>query len=229
MNTKKTASATKRKIAAIAAGALVVGIGATYTLASWTDSEWVWGGAAGDTPGVGTDTFEVQQDTSNTFANSAWNDRETNPGGALTFSAGQLSLSPGDAIYAPVALRTTAPSVAGTVTLRAAVAAAGVTPNDTSGELWNAIDVAVYTQKAATTPFTRLGNCDASVATDTTNWTQVTGVSDLSTAASVTQTLDAASGSVQHYCFVLTLPTGSPDSLQGRTIAPAWEFRSVSN
>lgn len=229
MNTKKTSSATKRKIAAIAAGALVVGIGATYTLASWTDSEWVWGGASGNTPGVGTDIFEVQQDTSSAFANSAWDDRETNPGEALTFSAGQLSLSPGDTIYAPVALRTTAPSVEGTVTLRAAVAATGVAVNDASGALWNAIDVAVYTQKAATTPFTRLGNCDASVATDTTNWTQVTGIIDLSTAASVTQTLDAGATSVQHYCFVLTLPTGSPDSLQGRTIAPAWEFRSVSN
>lgn len=229
MNTKKSPSSTKRKIAAIAAGALVVGIGATYTLASWTDSEWVWGGTAGNDPGVGTSTFEVQQDTSSTFSNAAWADRETNPGGALTFSTGQLSLSPGDTVYAPVALRTTGASVAGTVTLKAAVAAAGITPNDTGGALWNAIDVEVHTQKTSSSPFTRAGNCDASTAADTTNWTKVTGVSDLTTAASLTQSLDAASGSVQHYCFALTLPAGSPDSLQGRTIAPAWEFASSSN
>ena len=95
-----SASTRRRKIAAIAAGALVVGVGATYTLATWNDSEWVWGGA-NNTPGVGTGEFEVQQNATSPFSDTGadWADRETNPGGGLTFSAGALSLSPGDTIY----------------------------------------------------------------------------------------------------------------------------------
>lgn len=216
-----------RKIAAIAAGILVVGVAATYTLASWTDSEWVWGGAAGD-PGVGTSSFNVEQDTTLTFANNGWTDEETNPGGGLMFSTNALSLTPGDTTYAPVALRSAQGSVAGTVTLQAAVPAAGVTVSDPGNSLWDAVTVQVYTQNTATSPFDRVGTCDAAVAASA-DWTLVAGVNDLGTVATADQVLAASSGDVQHYCFAVALPAGSPDTLQGRTIAPAWEFKAVSN
>jgi hypothetical protein len=44
-----------------------------------------------------------------------------------------------------------------------------------------------------------------------------------------TQVLQGATGNVLHYCFVITLPAGSPDTLQGRTVAPAWQFNAVSS
>lgn len=109
-----------RKIAALSAGLLVIGVGATYTLASWTDSEWVWGGAEGEA-GIGTSEFNVQQNTTLPFADGDddenWVDRASNPGDELTFSTGALSLTPGDTIYAPVSLRSAAGSIAGTLTL----------------------------------------------------------------------------------------------------------------
>ncbi|WP_031289490.1 MULTISPECIES: hypothetical protein [Leucobacter] len=234
MSTQHTPSRRTRKIAAIAAGALVVGLGATYTLATWNDSEWVWGGADG-VPGVGTDTFEVQQNTTSPFTDAPadWADRETNPGGGLTFTAGAISLSPGDTVYAPVALRTTAESSSATVTLREAVPAAGVTAVDEDQDLWKSIRVTVYTE-TRTTPAAPTNACDAANASA---W-GVPLISDvpLDTAAPATQTVDAEAGSTQHYCFALHLPTTlqpgvavtALDDLQGRTIAPAWEFRSIS-
>lgn len=236
MNINKSRSHTRRKIAAIAAGALVVGIGATYTLASWTDSEWVWGGATGDAPGVGTETFNVQQNASSPFTAGTFDDFEANPGDALTFSTGALSLTPGDTIYAPVALRTEADSLAGTVQLKGAVPAyqpgttTPVVVQDANGDLWRNIQVTVYTATGTTPP----SACGPSF--DSTGWDTIVAKAALGTNASATQSLQANAASTQHYCFALTLnttlATGSSASnineLQDRTIAPAWEFYSES-
>lgn len=223
-----------RKIAAIAAGLLVVGVGATYTLASWTDSEWVWGGANGNEPGVGTERFDVEQLTEGT-----WHDDETNPGGALDFTAAALALTPGDTVFAPMSLRTKTNSIGGTVELQGAEKATGITTVDAADALWNAVNLSVYTSDAATAP-----TCDpATVAT--ASWTAVPGITaaPLGTGATPTtgaQTLAAATttapGAEQHYCFVINLPADAQQTaetagidLQGRTIAPAWEFAAESN
>lgn len=239
--TPRAKSFTTRKIAAIAAGVLVVGVGATYTLASWNDSEWVWGGA-GNTPGVGTETFEVLQNTTSAFDDGSanWANRETNPGGGLTFTAGALSLSPGDTIYAPVALRTDTDSAGATVTLQQAVTAVIAPPydqavSDPNGDLWKSIQVSVYTESVTEPTVNPPHTCDAASIGD---WgTPIAGITSLDTVATATQTLLADEGSTQHYCFELhfpsTLQSGltatSIDQLQGRTIAPAWEFKAVSN
>lgn len=224
MNTKNVKSRRTRKIAAVTSALLAVGLGATYTLASWNDSEWVWGGADGGGPGVGTSSFNVQQDASSPFAApGTFGDHDTNPGDSLTFSAGALSLTPGDKTYAPVALRTATPSAAGDVVLQGAVAAAGVTVTDAGSELWNAVRVDVYTSESATPP----SACSPSFSA--AGWTQVLTDAPLGDVADGPQSLAADSGSTQHYCFVLTLPDDAPTTLQGRTIAPAWEFRSVSS
>lgn len=212
-----------RKIAALAAGILVVGLGATYTLASWNDAEWVWGGADGD-PNVGTSSFNVQQNAASPYTNTGWADFETNPGDELTFTTGALALTPGDTIYAPVALQTETGSVAGTVELQGAVPAAGITVVDDAGSLWDAIRATVYTATGATPP----AACTAAGVANA-GWTPLVTNAALGTLGSATQTLVASAGSVQHYCFTLTLPAGSPDTLQGRTIAPAWEFAATSN
>jgi len=233
MDTKKAQSTKTRKIAAISAGALVVGIGLTYTLASWNDSEWVWGGADG-LPGIGTETFNVQQNTTSPFdiADANWVDRETNPGDELTFSTGALALTPGDTVYAPVSLRTVEGSMAGDLDLQGAVAAEGnpAPQNDTA--LWDAVQVSVWTH-SGNTPL----DCDATgVGSD---WTQIVTNSSLDTSASQTQALDATEdadtpGVAQNYCFAITLPespAGVDDikDLQGLQISPAWEFQAESN
>src|SRR5690625_4612043 len=123
-----------RKIGALTAGAAIVAVGATYTLASWNDSEWVWAGLD-ESPGIGTSSFNVQQNTTPGAAGE-FQDFETNPGGGLQFSAGALSLGPGHTVYAPVALRTAADSTAGSVTLRGAVRASGIAADDEGDLLW---------------------------------------------------------------------------------------------
>lgn len=215
-----------RKIGAFAAGAVVVGLGLTYTLATWNDSEWVWGGVNGEA-GIGASSFNVQQDTSSPFTTGSFGDFETNPGDELMFSAGALALSPGDSVYAPVALRTEMPSLAGEVTLQAAEPALGITVDDTGGLLWDAMTVTVYTAAGETPPEA----CDADLTPG--SWTTLVADKSLNAGGAATaQTLAAQAGSVQHYCFVLTLPTeaqiGTGTELMGRTIAPAWEFAAES-
>ncbi len=232
------ASHRTRKIAAIAAGALVIGVGATYTLASWTDQEWVWGGnAAGDGGGIGTSTFEVEQ-----FTEGSWHHDETNPGGALDFTAAALSMTPGDVVYAPVSLRTITGSIGGEVELQPAVAAAGISGATLDGPgvgLWKYIDVAVFTSADATAP-----DC-AGATFDSADWSQIvaTGTALGSEAATAAQPLGAATtsapGAPQHYCFVLTLPANAQteaaavtpvaDVIMGRTVAPAWLFDAESD
>lgn len=226
---RKSSAKKRAKIMAILAGGLVIGVGGSFTLASWTDSEWVFAGDGTGGPGVGTSTFEVQQDASNPPAGT-FNDFETNPGDALSFGIGALALSPGTTTYAPVALRTTSASIGGTLDLKAAVAATGITATvpavlDGPGTgLWNALTLQVVVDDA---PYT----CDAAAMSAKTP--VVAAGSTLSTAGAVTRTLDAASGNTQYYCFAVTLPVpGTPgafDSLQGHVVAPAWEFAATSN
>lgn len=210
-----------RKIAAIAAGALVLGLGATYTLATWSDSEWIWGGANGEA-GIGSSTFEVEQSVN---GGTDWTNDLASPGGSLVFAPNALQLTPGDTTYAPVSLRTQAGSMAGDVTLKAAVPNSAIT--GTSTALWSAVRVSVYTSDAATAPA-----CSAAAIG---SWTAVSGLSnvELGTNATGTQRVNkgatsADPGAAQHYCFAITLPTGSPDTLQGTKIAPVWQFDSVS-
>lgn len=217
------------KVMAILAGGLVIGVGGAFTLASWTDSEWVFAGNGTGGPGVGTSTFEVQQDASNpgpgTFA-----DFEANPGDSLSFGAGALSLSPGDTVYAPVALRTTTASIGGTLDLLGAVAATGVTATapsvlDAPGTgLWSALTLQVVVDDESYT-------CDS--AAMTTKTTVIAADSALDASGTLTQALEAASANTLYYCFAITLPEpatpGGFDSLQGHVVAPAWEFAATSD
>jgi len=226
METKTTRRMDRRVWKAIGAGGLVLGVGFTATLAAWTDTEWVFGGNGAGGPGVGTSSFEVQQSTEAPFTDFV--DAETNPGGELVFSAGALDLTPGDSTYAAVALRTEAGSDAGDLTLEPAVAAAGVTVDDAGGLLFDALDVAVATDDAAFI-------CDATAFAGGAGAPDIIADGDLdATGGSAAQTLVGNAGSVQYYCFEVTLPTtfvapgSTADDYMGRTVAPAWQFTATS-
>lgn len=224
MSGQSSAPASRRtKVAAlVAGGALVVG-GVGYTLASWTDTEWVFGGNGNGGPGVGTSTFEVEQNV--TGLPAGWTQAETDPGQEMTFTADAIALSPGDATYAGVTLRTVAGSVAGNVEVQPAVRAAGVAAVDAGDLLWDALQVRVAAT-AAGVP------CDAAAFTATT----IVATGPLATAgAAGQQALAADAGSEQAYCFEVALPAApalpagvAVDALQGRTAAPAWEFAAES-
>jgi len=217
----------RRKILAIASVGLVVGIGAVATLAAWNDNEWVVGGTSG-AAGIGTSNFNVEQNrTQSPLTGSVWDDHSTEPdSGALVFSLGALSLTPGDSTYAPVALRTDATSVAGDITVQAPVKSSTVTTNDSSSILWNALQYSVAVTSAPT-------DCTATTwATFGTPVITDANVTDVLT-GTTSQHLLAQSGSIQYYCFKVTLPatpTGVTDltTLQGLTAAPAWRFAATS-
>ncbi|WP_104135763.1 SipW-dependent-type signal peptide-containing protein [Cryobacterium sp. Y62] len=222
--------ARRGKIMAILAGGAVLGLGTTATVAAWTDTEWVFGGGAGGTgAGVGTSIFEVEQNVSSSPFNTAvFVQDEANPGQALTFGLGALSLTPGDSVYAPVALRTVTNSVAGNLMLEPAVAAAGVTVVDASAALWSALTLQVWVSETAFT-------CDASTVVSTTTpvITEIANGALSTTGGAAAQALSAASANTQYYCFKVTLPSNAQTNqslnLQGRTVAPAWEFSAVSS
>ncbi|MDJ1370964.1 hypothetical protein [Gulosibacter molinativorax] len=226
MATEPVRSRKAAKIGAITAGAIVVGIAGTFTLASWNDSEWV-SGFTDNIPGIGTSEFEVQQNADPGIAAGAWTDREseTDPN-PLTFAVNPLALTPGDTIYAPVSLRTTAESIAGTVTLQPAGQS---TTAVTDAALWEALELTVYTAEGTDRPA-----CDATGLTGATWGAPIVATSTLATTAvaGASQQLLEQGTSTQHYCFVMSLPdteaNRTNDALHGTTVAPIWEFAAVS-
>jgi predicted ribosomally synthesized peptide with SipW-like signal peptide len=221
---------------AILAGGLVLGIGATVTLAVWNDSEWVVGGidanadGTPDTPGVGTSIFEVQQNVSAPFVGTAWADRETEPGGGLTFTAGALALTPGDEIYSPVSLSTTSTSVAAeSIGLAAAIPSTTITSAvDPDGLLAGALQLRVVVNETARAAAPAV--CDATAFTADADYVvgSDAGTEALGTAGDFAPTLAAGGTNKQDYCFEVSLPTTAPSTLQGRTVAPAWQFIAAS-
>lgn len=226
--TVRSTGTTRRKVFALAAAGAVLGIGATATLAAWTDTEWVFGGDGTGGAGIGTSTFEVLQNTVAPFTDAAdFVNEDGNPGGEITFGIDALALSPGDAVYAAVALQTSDSSLGGDVLLQPAVPADGITQNDPDGLLFGALDVRVATDDAAFT-------CDVAAFAGAPGGATVIADGALDgTGGSAEQALAAEAGSTQFYCFEVSLPdTLTPaagftlDDYMGLTFAPAWEFES---
>jgi hypothetical protein len=209
----KSGEAARRaqKIAAIAAAGVVLLGGATVTsLAAWTDNEYVQGGV-GDEPGIGTSTFEVQQNT--TGDPGDWTDEESAPGGVIDFGVAADSLSPGTTIYGVVGLQTTADTtVGGTLSLRGATS---------DGDLFDAL-----TYGARIVP--SFGECDEDGYGASVTGIQGDGAS-LADDGDNTFTLLAASGDTKWVCFAITLADDADDSLQGQTSTPVWHFEAISD
>lgn len=238
MDTTRTPSHTRRtrrrRVLALLAGGLVLGVGGTMTLASWTDSEWVWGGAD-NAPGIVTSEFVVFQNTQSPadgIGMTDWVEEPDNPGGELVFSpltAGDsiLALAPGETFYAPVALKTSDASTSGTVDLLGALPAAGVTVDDPTGLLWTSLQVRVALDI--------LPAADPAPACDQAFFSAagvdlVVAAGGVGSAGTPDQPIAAGGADVQYYCFEISLPDNAlTQTLQGRSIAPAWQFSSVSS
>lgn len=89
--------ADRRKVLAVLAGGLVLGVGAAVTLAAWNDSELATGEFA-----AGEFVFQGSSD------NATWADHTPEAGAAeLAFETGADRLSPGAVVYDAYALRVT--------------------------------------------------------------------------------------------------------------------------
>ncbi len=202
------------KVRAILAGCAVLGVGAAVTLAAWTDSEWVWGGGAGDGENIGTSQFNVLQNVWDGAGGTAnFTDRESIPGGQLRFQPNATGLTPGDTITAAMQLQTASTSDAATVSLQGAVL------NGSDPDLFAAMTYAAYEDVSRT-------DCQAdNIAGGTV---LVAPGSPLSQAGAAAFGLAANGGSTMDLCFVLTLPANASDALQGLQVSPAWDFTADS-
>lgn len=219
-------------VMAIIAGGTALGVAGVVTLAAWNDNEWVFGGTGpGGEDGVGTSSFNVEQNAwSGTVPTADFDDFETNPeSNALKFDVDPTGLTPGDTIYAPVAMRTAADSIGGELQLLKPVAAEvpGMTANDTDGLLWEALRYSVR----VTTSSTDAANCTPSGFANAGADLVPANTAFATDVPEVPQTLLADSGDIQYYCFAITLPDSeaSNKALQDRTVFPAWEFFAKSD
>jgi predicted ribosomally synthesized peptide with SipW-like signal peptide len=190
------------RLRVLLAAGLVLGVGASVTLASWNDEERA---NASFTAGM----FGIEGSaTGTTFTDYS----STATAAALSFSLPPKAMVPGSVLYALYSVRTSTTSIAGTVVLAADAAnSAGLGAHLTYGVrsiTGTTCSAAAYGKGAVVVP----------------------NGSSLSAgqAAPATLPLAAAGASPVNYCFEVTLPQSTGNEAQGKTAAVGWTFNAVS-
>lgn len=221
-----TASKSQRpgKVRAILASGLVLGVGAAFTLAAWTDNEWVYGGAGPGSDRPGTKNYGMEQNTVVPPGEAVWTDQGSPNGGRLDFTINAASMLPGDTVYAPFQLRAKVKSEALTVALAEARQATDPAVGDAnSTDLYEALRYQAWVG---------LDAADCSALGDKTGEevdVLVGANSELTALGLTTFILPAGSateaGTPVNLCFAMTLPAGTSDpDLQGKNVIPLWRF-----
>lgn len=204
MSTSTVANTRGRKVRALLAGGLVLGVGAAVTLAAWTDQEWAIGQ-------FGAGSFNVQGSADGTtFA-----DHVTSGGAAaLTFdlATDADNMSPSTVVAAPFVLRLNGEtSYDATVLLSDAAATGDIAPNLTYG-IVQVAGAADCTPEAVGVEVVAPGTA--------------VGTSPAITPLALTAGAGAEVGSELALCFQIT----AGDSLgQGQAGTASWEFTATSN
>ncbi|SKC70461.1 hypothetical protein [Plantibacter cousiniae (nom. nud.)] len=181
------------------AGALVLGVGTSLTLAAWSDDEF---GAAS----FAASTFVVESQT----ASSTWAAHEAVNPATLVFNA--TAMSPGLSQYAYIDIRTTsATNIGGTAALSAVTAA--------TGTLLPALEYRVVATPTGTT-------CGASAFASQT-YTASLAVGAAVPGAS--GALGTASATPVRFCFDVRVKAGTGATFQGGTASATWQFTSTSS
>lgn len=203
-------SVRRRKVRALLAGGLVLGVGAAVTLAAWTDN--VFGQAE-----FSAANWNVQGDFSRDAA--AWNEYETEgTAGSFAYTTGFDALSPGTTVYAPVALRVGQGTTAGgdydaTVTLNGATGGGGA-----------------LTQYLTYSVLSGVSKADC-VSGTTTGGTPYVGEGSALTTGSGSTTLRLpASGIEVPLCFAVTMsPTVAASAAAGTSTGTlTWKFDATA-
>ena len=189
-----------RRVRALLASGLVLGVGSAITLAAWNDSEH------------GTATFTAGEfDIQGAEDGSTFTDHPTQGDAAtLVFNVPAVDMVPGQTVYAPFSVRTAPGSVAGTAQLTAD------SGNGTGLGQW--LRYGVRSIDGTT--------CDA--ASFAAGTVVVPSESALTVDASSEQSLPADAGGQVNYCFAFTLPADTPNAAQGAVLTAHWEFVGLS-
>lgn len=186
----------RRKVAAILAGGLVLGVGAAYTLAAWNDSEFATG-----TFGAG--TFDLQGSSTDgaTFTSDT-----AAPGKTLSFTLNADRLEPSGAVYSPFAIKLSAAS-----NYQASIALSEAT-TDTTGTISTHLTYSVYEVAS--------WNATCSAANPPVTAALVSGRA-ATAAGSVALTSLTAVDTPKFLCLVVTADSGLT---QGSAGTITWEF-----
>lgn len=190
-----------RRIRAVLAGGLVLGVGATMTLAAWNDSEYA---TATFTAG----RFDIVGAADGaTFSSHA----TTGTAAALTFVAAPTAMAPGTTTYALYSVKTANPSIAGTLQWSAG------TPGGTGLATYLTYGVRTISGTA----------CNSSTYPGGT--AVVADGSALAANGATTQTVSANGGSQINYCVAVTLPLTAPNAAQSLTMSQTWQVLGTSS
>lgn len=192
-----------RKVRAVLAGGLVLGVGAAITLAAWNDSEFATG-----TFTAGQFNLEGSETDGTTFTEHATSDTAATLGFTAPLAG---NLSPTDVVYAPFAVRL----AAGTTSPANVVVSADSSTGTVTNLTYTLVSTATWgCDAAAVSAGTVLVPAATPVAT-------VPGTPGFTLAAG-TPTSDP--GAAQNLCFAIT--AGNVD--QGQTGTVTWEFAATS-
>lgn len=192
-----------RRIRALLAGGLVLGVGAAATLAAWNDSEF----------GSGTFTAGTFNIVGATDA-ATFSQHPTSPGASLSFSLPTAAaMTPGDKVYALFSVKTVNPSMAGSVQVKAA--------SGNSSGLGAQLTYSVRTVGTA-------AGCSAANWGAATVVAGLPVAQALTTGASTSQTLNANGGNQINYCFEVVMNQAAPTTVQGTSQVAVWEFAATS-
>lgn len=197
----------RRRVHAVLAAGLVLGIGTTVTLAAWTDTENATGSFGASVFGT-----ESQSAGSPTYASNT-----TAPGATLSFDA--TAMSPGTSFYAWLNVRTTTTStVGGTVALTSAAPAGGLAP----ALQYRAVRMP-GPSPASTCNAAAFSGTPVFIAGAAASYLPVSQVP----AAQVASPIGAA-GAQLGFCFEVRIQPGAANSFQGQTGTATWTFTATS-
>lgn len=196
------------RVRALLAGGLVLGVGATLTLAAWNDAEHVSG------------AFEASVFGIESHVGARWTSHDGPPGATLTFSGG-AGMSPGTSRYAHVDIRTTKnTTVAGVVRLEAAAG---------SDVLAQVLEYrTVSTGSSQVCDATRFSGSPTWVAGGPTTYI-AGGQMPPTTPPQPPSDLDAGGATTARYCFEVRIQPGADNTYQGTSGTLTWQFLATSN
>ena len=197
-----------RKVKAILAGGLVLGIGTAVTLAAWNDSEFASGQFAAG-------TFNLQGSTTSGIAGFA--DHDTVGTAAVVFDLATYgNVSPDEVLYEPFWVRLAANTTSG-----ATLNLAGITPGAGGNEANFSYEI--YRLAMVTTACDAPGVAGGTLIGSGTDLTAFTAVAP-STLTVGAPTTDP--GTALNLCFVVTAEATLE---QGDGASTTWELEAVSN
>ncbi|MCU1634866.1 MAG: hypothetical protein JWQ68_105 [Cryobacterium sp.] len=182
----------------ILASALVFGVGATVTLASWNDKD-----VADATFTAG--RFGIVGNA--TTAPESFIDHTVTTPAALAFSLAPTAMVPGTVTYALYSVKTISGGVAGNLTVSA---------NPANAALTNLGHYLTYSVR------TIAGTTCSSATFAAAGSVEVIPAGSKLDVGSVTPVAIAADGGQINYCFQVTLPTSTIDDAQGKAVTAVW-------